>query len=126
MPRALPQRRAYRLRRHRAADTLTPPLGKAIGLVEGGKLQAPGRDDAEVLTAAPPAAVPKSKTLFNGARDGPGLNSLVSGPTALAPSGGGQMAAERTAHAKPFAPNKAGGAVPLSLEAINGICRLLT
>ena len=41
---------------------------------------------------------------------------LASGPTALAPAGGGQMAAERTAHATPFAPEKAGGAVRLFSE----------
>jgi hypothetical protein len=31
---------------------------------------------------------------------------LLSGPTALAPAGGGQIAAERTAHATPFAPGR--------------------
>ena len=38
----------------------------------------------------------------------------MSGPTVLAPSGGGKMAAERTAYASLLSPNEVGGAVRLS------------
>jgi hypothetical protein len=39
--------------------------------------------------------------LFNGTALSAGLLFVMGGPTALAPGGGGHMAAERTAHAAP-------------------------
>ena len=88
----------------------------ANGPAEGSKLRTrAGRSQTSLLPPQGTASNSNNviyKMVFNGPAGPSSLSSLVSGPTALAPGGGGPPSGRRTPRLLP--PNKAGGAVRLS------------
>jgi len=84
-------------------------LNPAVDLAEGSRVRT--RPQATQTSRPAPDAASEavkrranSKTLFNGGTDLSSLCFCSSGPTALSPGGGVQMAAERTADALSYAP----------------------
>jgi hypothetical protein len=79
---------------------IRPDIMPAVDLAEGSKDRtkpnASGHPAPALEAASAVFGTTNSKMVFSGAARSSSL-ALVSGPTALAPSGGGQMAAERTA-----------------------------
>src|SRR5882724_1111895 len=106
MPRVPRQRRAYRLHHHRAAER-EARFPDALAQNDRRGSRRAGAASSRLERRANP------KTLFNGGTDFSSLCFSLSGRTALAPGGGVQMAAERTAHARLMPPNETGGAVRL-------------